>query len=436
MAVLIDADTEVSNSGTISGASAVFLGLFGDTGGRLVNSGLIQSNDFDDAYQGTRYNNGVFVEGTSQIVNLAGGTISAVSSEGAGVRFLSDGFSSIGGSSLTNYGTITSLQDFGVSVGSPSAIASPVQVLNFGTISGGDGAYSGSDYADVLTNRGLLVGDVLMGDGADTFDTRWGHIEGNVDLGAGNDRYDGRGTTVTGTISGGAGDDTMTGNAALDETFDGGDGIDTLLFTSGARVVIALDGTFANDGAALGDTYTGFERVTGSNTGDDMIRGNAANNILRGLGGNDTIEGAGGNDWLYGSAGDDSVNGGNGNDQIFGQTGTDTLTGGSGNDSFRFDNLAEIGDVITDFHNLVGDNDRFVINAAAFGGGLMAGALAASQFIVRADNLAQDADDRFVFRTTDRTLWFDDDGTGAHTAVMVADLQAGIMLSAADIVLI
>jgi len=75
--------------------------------------------------------------------------------------------------------------------------------------------------------------------------------------------------------------------------------------------------------------------------------------------------------------------------------------------------------------------------AAGFGGGLSAGgALSASQFQSRADNLAQDADDRFIFRTTDRTLWFDVDGTGAQGAVMVADLQAGAIVTPADLLLV
>ncbi|MGB4828341.1 MAG: flagellar biosynthesis protein FlgM, partial [Paracoccaceae bacterium] len=60
----------------------------------------------------------------------------------------------------------------------------------------------------------------------------------------------------------------------------------------------------------------------------------------------------------------------------------------------------------------------------------------ANQFQTRADNNAQDADDRFIFNTTDRTLWFDADGNGAGAAIMVADLQAGAVVTAADILLI
>jgi hypothetical protein len=60
---------------------------------------------------------------------------------------------------------------------------------------------------------------------------------------------------------------------------------------------------------------------------------------------------------------------------------------------------------------VAGNNDRFRIDASEFGGGLAAGGtLAASQFRTRADNVAQDANDRFVLRTTDATLWFDSNG--------------------------
>ena len=98
--------------------------------------------------------------------------------------------------------------------------------------------------------------------------------------------------------------------------------------------------------------------------------------------------------------------------------------------------MNECGDQITDFGNILSSDDRFQITAAAFGGGLVAGVLAANQFVTRADNLAQDADDRFIFNTTDQTLWFDSNGNAAGGLTMVADLQAGAVVTAADILLI
>jgi Ca2+-binding RTX toxin-like protein len=209
----------------------------------------------------------------------------------------------------------------------------------------------------------------------------------------------------------------MIGNAAEAEVFDGGDGLDSLDFRFGPAVTVALDGSFENEGAGLGDIYVAFERVTGSVQGD-VIRGDAQANQLLGQAGADVIDGAAGADLIRGGAGED------------------VLTGGLGNDIFRFQTLTECGDVITDFLNLAGDNDKFQILASTFGGGLVAGALAATQFQSRADNVAQDADDRFIFRTTDRSLWFDADGNGAGAAILVADLQAGAVVTAADIQLI
>lgn len=169
----------------------------------------------------------------------------------------------------------------------------------------------------------------------------------------------------------------------------------------------------------MGDSYSQIENVFGSQVGDDVIRGNSAANAL------------------FGWGGDDSLDGGHGVDVLRGGTGTDTLTGGAGNDVFRYQAVNELGDVITDFGNNVSSNDSFQFILSGFAAaGLSAGVLAASQFQTRADNIAQDADDRFIFNTADHTLWYDVDGTGSAAAVMVADLQAGAVVTASDMILI
>ena len=150
-----------------------------------------------------------------------------------------------------------------------------------------------------------------------------------------------------------------------------------------------------------------------------------------------TLTGNAARNGLYGGAGNDTLYGGDGNDVLDGGGGVDRLEGGAGNDAFKFASAAESGDLVTDFHNVAGDNDAFQFSAAGFGGGLVAGStLAASQFQVRGDNLAQDADDRFIFRTTDQTLWFDSNGSAAGGLTLVADLQAGAVVTSADIFLI
>lgn len=300
-----------------------------------------------------------------------------------------------------NFGLGTSsLENHGYIHGGTNAVFSAgfeaLWVTNFGVISGGFAAFAGSDFGDTLRNAGTLLGDVNLLGGADT--------------------YDGRGGAVAGTIHGGDGDDTFRVGAGI-EVIDGGDGIDTLDFRQGGAIAVALDGSAANSRTATDDDYSAIENVLGSRFGNDVIVGDAGTNGLSGLGGQDTMKG------------------GSGSDRLIGGSGADRLTGGLGDDRFIFNARTEGGDRVTDFHNLPGDDDAFVILAAGFGGGLAAGALAPSQFRIRADNLAQDANDRFIFDTTDHTLWFDGNGNATGGLTLLATLNAGVTLGAADILL-
>lgn len=373
---------------------------------------------------------------------LAGGSVSALTgSAGTAIRVLasnaavynegsiSGGYGIlIGGSQggenvVTNRGTISA----DISAVRQSSGSSDTLVLwNYGSIAGLDAdatSFSGEaapGATSVIYNRGLMRGNILTGDGTDTVDNRDGRVDGDIFLGDGTDSFDNRGGTVTGSVHGDGGNDTFICNPGSAEILDGGDGIDLLDFRYGPGVRLALDDSFDPAGAAAGDEFTGFEDVQGSRSDNDVILGNGVANQL------------------FGNGGDDRLDGLSGNDMLSGGRGIDTLTGGAGNDRFRFHHVADAGDTITDFSSAAaGNNDSFSIVAAGFGGGLSAGgALSASQFQSRADNLAQDADDRFIFRTTDRTLWFDVDGTGAQGAVMVADLQAGALVTPADLLLV
>ena len=67
----------------------------------------------------------------------------------------------------------------------------------------------------------------------------------------------------------------------------------------------------------------------------------------------------------------------------------------------------------------------------------MPGALDPAKFVVRADNLAQNSVQRFIFNTTDKTLWFDSNGNLTGGLTLVADLQqSAATMTALDIVLI
>ena len=399
----------ISISGSVIEQNHVFIGSDGSVVGgntaisiqsnfsSIVNYGTISGTDGAEIF-----GNGVRVVNYGSIT-VSGFTALQVSNPNFGFR-----------SPITdNYGSISSA--FVAYFGSDS----DETLRNFGTIDGDVYSQGGKDH---IVNRGLIggseFGQIDLGENDDTLDNNGGEIGYTVDLSGGNDRYIGLTGTVTSTVSGGSDNDTMIGNPDADDTFDGGAGVDLLDFRRGPAVVLALNGSFAAAGAALGDTYTGFEAVRGSAFWADLLRGDGFANALSGLGGKDSLEGAGGADTLSGG------------------NLADVLTGGNGSDTFRYDYLSDGGDMITDFSAGIGNDDQFQIVASAFGGGLVAGALAASQFQNRADNAAQDSDDRFIFRTTDRTLWFDVDGLGGAAAVMMADLQASATLTALDISLI
>ncbi|EYD76425.1 calcium-binding protein, hemolysin-type [Rubellimicrobium mesophilum DSM 19309] len=252
----------------------------------------------------------------------------------------------------------------------------------------------GSDAANVVTGAG--GNDTLVGHGGN--DTLNG--------GAGNDILDGDddldGPVGADTMVGGLGDDRYTVNSTSDRiTENSGQGRDEVRTNLASYTL----------GSNLDDLTLAGAAVTGT--------GNGLANTLKGSGLANTLSGAGGNDALIGGGG------------------VDTLSGGTNNDVFVFAAVADAGDLITDFTNTSANNDAFQISALAFGGGLVAGTtLAASQFQTRADNLAQDADDRFIFRTTDRTLWFDGNGNAAGGLTLVADLQTGATVTSADVLLI
>ena len=59
----------------------------------------------------------------------------------------------------------------------------------------------------------------------------------------------------------------------------------------------------------------------------------------------------------------------------------------------------------------------------------MAGPLPISQFRSQASNVAQDADDRFIFRTTDTTLWFDVNGNAAGGLSTIEEFHSKLLKS-------
>lgn len=120
------------------------------------------------------------------------------------------------------------------------------------------------------------------------------------------------------------------------DTFDGGNGLDTVAYSGATGGVsaslLARQGT---QGQAAGDRYISVENLTGSSHADTLIGDDQANR-LRGLGGDDIIFGGGGKDRIDGGAGNDSLYGGAGNDRITGGGGRDFIDGGAGYDTAIF----------------------------------------------------------------------------------------------------
>lgn len=154
--------------------------------------------------------------------------------------------------------------------------------------------------------------------------------------------------------------------------------------------------------------------------------------FLNNLGKKNVIAGGSRNDQLNGFAGDDSLNGGAGNDGLVGGSGRDRLSGGWGADRFVYRNLTDGGDWIRDF----GGADVFVFEGANFGLGNYAGSLRGWNFRSGSSNLAIDANDRFIYRTTDDTLWFDSNGNTAGGLTLIADLATDFRLTTGDILIV
>ena len=179
--------------------------------------------------------------------------------------------------------------------------------------------------ADAVENLVLTGAAAISGTGNDLANNLWGNDAANtLRGGGGNDViFSGGGPDL---MLGEDGDDILFGSVA-DDRMTGGAGNDTASYyyiTSGVRVNL---NTRRQDTGAGSDTLVEIENIDGSNGGDDVLTGDALNNILRGHDGADT---------LAGGLGDDGLFGGEGNDVIAGEAGDDVVDGGNGTDRLTF----------------------------------------------------------------------------------------------------
>jgi Ca2+-binding RTX toxin-like protein len=222
------------------------------------------------------------------------------------------------------------------------------------------------------------------------------------------------GTSGNDTLTGTSGDDTINalgGNdfinaSAGNDVIDGGTGFDTLSFTGFATSGVVVD---MGAGTAGSTSFTSIERVIGSGFADQLT-GSAGADNLTARGGNDTLNGGAGNDTLWGEAGAD--------DFLF------TAVGAANADTIG-DFASGTDDIVLDASVMtaLGAEGEFSAGDVRFraGAGLTSG---------------QDADDRVIYNTTTRQLFYDADGSGAGAALLFATLQGAPGLNADDILVI
>jgi Ca2+-binding RTX toxin-like protein len=234
--------------------------------------------------------------------------------------------------------------------------------------------------------------------------------------GGGNDLLEG--LNGNDTLTGGAGADTMIGGIGADRYVVDNAG-DVVIENpgEGADIIVAtISYTLAVDIENL--QFTGAANLAGAgNAVANRLSGNDGNNLLSGFGGNDNIIGGAGADTLVGGAGQDA------------------LTGGAGADWFLYESATQGSDKIVDFAPGV---DAIAIEVAGFGAGLVAGALAAANFVAHASNATTSAagTPQFVYNTATGVLFYDSDGMGGAASQRLAVLTGVPALTATDFILI
>jgi Ca2+-binding RTX toxin-like protein len=198
-------------------------------------------------------------------------------------------------------------------------------------------------------------------------------------------------------------------------TIDGSAGNDWLIFNEGA-IKFNMNQPAAQITGYGTHTIANVESVVTSNNvqmpGNDVITGNAAQNVIMTYHGNDKIDA------------------GSGNDFILAGSGNDTVTGGKGSDYFFFgDKLSKRTNVdkITDFKH---KSDKIALSKyghddagtkfSIFAKAGKAGALKKSAFYEGAK--AHDKDDRIIYDKKTGALYYDPDGTGKEAKVQFATL--------------
>lgn len=267
----------------------------------------------------------------------------------------------------------------------------------------------------MATINGNFLPNVLIGTGfADNINGFGGN---DVLIGlAGNDVFDGAPGAAIGAdvMIGGLGNDTYFVDNPGDVVVEGfGEGIDRIV--SSISLSLSVVGRFDVENLTLtGGAITGIGNSLGN-----VITGTAAGNLLNGRFGNDLLSG------------------GFGNDRLFGEFGNDRLIGGPNDDTFVFNtapNALTNRDIVADFTNLLGNNDRFEMENAVYTALGAAGPLNPAFF--RAGAAALDFNDHIIYNQAAGTLTYDSNGVFFGGATVFAVLPTHPFLTAADFTVI
>ncbi|WP_285374063.1 calcium-binding protein, partial [Pseudomonas sp. lyk4-TYG-107] len=170
--------------------------------------------------------------------------------------------------------------------------------------------------------------------------------------------FTGWGNASDNVITGGVGNDFLYGGAGADQ-FIGGAGIDTVGYTDSTVGVSINLKTGVNSGIAAGDTYTGIERILGSNGNDTFVADSRVFAFDGGAGAADVVDYSTSNEAInvdirYNAVGLAGIGGDAQGDTLFG---IEKVIGTAFNDTFNLDSATAT------FEGGAGD-DVYVLNGS------------------------------------------------------------------------
>jgi Ca2+-binding RTX toxin-like protein len=229
----------------------------------------------------------------------------------------------------------------------------------------------------------------------------------------------GVGNALDNHLVGTAGSDDLFGRAGGD-TINGGEGLANSLFGGAGDDIFVVratgDSIFEYSGEGIDTVQTALSQFA--------LRAHVENLVYTGSG-NFTGIGASENNSMTGGVGDDFFDGKDGADIITGGGGFDILFGGAGADQFRYGAGNNGLDRIYDFTSSM---DKVALLGSAFVHS------ATVAFVSGATPIATGAQSTFLYNINNGILSYDADGSGAGAAVAIAQLNAGLTLSAGDFI--